>query len=152
MDNNRPTSEWRAPTGPISDVDPQANVARIEAAIGRTPRTWRECLTEWSRRLQRTAMGYTFYDDGTVSFNRAFGARPRARVLDVNYFDARHRRSLAGRSLAAGLTGGLSLAASQYAGEIVLTLVTDRWSATVRPKQNGPIEKLHAFALQAKHH
>jgi hypothetical protein len=97
-------------------------------------------------------MDYTFYDDGTVSFNGAFGAKPRARVLDVHYFDARHRKSLAGRSPAAGLTGGLSLAASQYAGEIVLTLVTDRWSATVRAKQNDPIEKLDALALQAKHH
>jgi hypothetical protein len=48
MDNNRPPSQWRPPTGPISDVDPQANVAKIEAAIERTPRTWLERLTDWS--------------------------------------------------------------------------------------------------------
>jgi hypothetical protein len=90
-------------------------------------------------------MGCAFYADGTASY----GSRPRSNVIQAHYFDGRHRKSLGGRGLAAMATGGLSLAASNFAGEIVCTIVTETWTETFRAKQNGSIEQLHGQALMA---
>lgn len=92
------------------------------------------------------AGGFRFFNDGTVKFP----TKPRAAVLDTHYFDGRNRKSLGGRGLTAMATGGLSLAASNNAGHIVVTIVTEEWTQTYKGKDENTPTKLHGLALQAK--
>lgn len=93
---------------------------------------------------------FRFFKDGTATYL----TNPRARVLDTHYFDGRNRKSTSGRGLAALATGGLSLAASNNAGYIKVTVVTDQWTATIQAKDEGSWQgnptKIHGLAMQAK--
>ncbi len=87
---------------------------------------WRQKRNALAAITAGTAMGFRFY---TTAPSRVEDPNPRSAGARSSYFDARHRNSLAGRSLAAGLTMGLSLAASQHAGQIVVNIVTTKWTA-----------------------
>lgn len=113
-------------------------------------------------RLKEETLGragnFRFFSDGTVQLEGTDwrGKKPpavkksRARVVDAHYFDGRMRKSVGGRSLAAITTGGLSLAASNNAGQITLSVVTDKWVETQSAQENSSAEKVYALALQAK--
>jgi hypothetical protein len=95
-------------------------------------REQREAWQELRAYVPRHALGFTFYDDGTVDYAGRLNstAKPRARVLDARYDDGDKTR------------------------DARVTIVTEAWVETIT--QRAPVARLmrlsmlHGLALQAK--
>ena len=77
---------------------------------------------------------FTFHSDGTVEWHGWFGKRlDRAHVREVTLVDTRMNKPAVGRAVGAMVTGGLNLFfTSGRTGEMVVTIITDRWTRVTR--------------------
>lgn len=104
---------------------------------------WRD----YCDRQARSACGFEFHGDGTVSSKR----HARAKVLDVVMADGRSRKSGVGRLATAVLTQGANIMlASGYRGVASVTIVTEVWTHTEEAHDADELQRLYGLAVAAR--